>query len=214
MDSRFPLFALLLTLAISTPGCSADEQTTSPVQTPTAQVVHVVAETTMGNITLELFPDKAPETVANFLKYVDDGFYNGTIFHRVIDDFMIQGGGLTVDMVKKATRPPVGNEADNGLRNTIGTIAMARTPDPHSATSQFFINVNNNVALDHREKSSSRAWGYTVFGRVAEGIEVVNAIKKVRTGNSQGRSDVPVEPIIINQISRIQLTAEPTGAKQ
>jgi peptidyl-prolyl cis-trans isomerase B (cyclophilin B) len=174
----------------------------------------VLMQTSMGDITLELYPEKAPKSVANFLQYVDDGFYDGTIFHRVINGFMIQGGGLTPDMVKKPTRAPIINEADNGLRNTVGTIAMARTNDPHSATAQFFINVKNNSMLDHREKFSSRSWGYAVFGRVVDGMEVVGAIKTVKTGVRNGRGDVPLETVLIKKVTRINSTAEQTGAKK
>jgi peptidyl-prolyl cis-trans isomerase B (cyclophilin B) len=174
----------------------------------------VLMQTSMGDIVIELNREKAPQTVANFLQYVDDGFYNGTIFHRVINGFMIQGGGLTPEMVKKETRAPITNEADNGLRNTVGTLAMARTNSPHSATAQFFINVKNNSNLDHREKFSSRSWGYAVFGRVVDGMDVVGAIKSVKTGRHNGRGDVPLETVMINKVSRINSTAEQSGAKQ
>jgi peptidyl-prolyl cis-trans isomerase B (cyclophilin B) len=174
----------------------------------------VVLQTSMGDIVLELYPQKAPKTVANFLQYVDDGYYDGTIFHRVIDGFMIQGGGFTAEMEKKETRAPIVNEADNMLRNTIGTIAMARTGDPHSATAQFFINVASNTALDFREKTP-RAWGYAVFGRVLQGMEVVKAIKGVATGNLGAYSDVPKESVLIRKASRLNPTAEqPSGAQQ
>jgi Peptidyl-prolyl cis-trans isomerase (rotamase) - cyclophilin family len=155
--------------------------------------------TNKGDIVLQLDRAKAPRTVENFLRYVQDGFYNGTLFHRVIDGFMIQGGGFSADFVQKPTRAPIINEADNGLRNTVGTIAMARTGDPHSATAQFFINVSNNEFLDFREKTP-RAWGYAVFGRVVTGMEVVKAIKETRTGaGGMFPKDVPQEPIIIQQ---------------
>ena len=163
----------------------------------------VLLETTIGEITFELYPEKAPKSVANFLNYVEDGFYNNTIFHRVIDDFMIQGGGYTTDYKKKSAYAPIMNEADNGLRNTIGTIAMARTSDPHSATAQFFINVKNNSFLDFREKTP-RAWGYTVFGRVLKGMDIVAKLKGVQTGAGGpfGR-DVPKTQIIIKNVSLI-----------
>ena len=155
--------------------------------------------TNKGDIVLQLDRAKAPRTVENFLRYVQDGFYNGTLFHRVIDGFMIQGGGFSADFVQKPTRAPIINEADNGLRNTVGTIAMARTSDPHSATAQFFINVSNNEFLDFREKTP-RAWGYAVFGRVVTGMEVVKAIKEARTGaGGMFPKDVPQEPIIVQQ---------------
>ena len=138
----------------------------------------VLLETTSGDILVELYPDKAPETVANFLKYVDDGFYNNTIFHRVIPGFMIQGGGLTARMQQKDTSAPIKNEADNGLKNDRGTIAMARTMDPHSATAQFFINLVDNDFLNFQAPSGN-GWGYCVFGRVTEGMDVVDKIAKV-----------------------------------
>ena len=162
----------------------------------------VLMETSLGNITIELNAEKAPKSVANFLQYVDSGFYNGTIFHRVIDGFMIQGGGFDTSFNKKDTKEPVMNEADNMLRNKVGTIAMARTNDPHSATAQFFINVNNNTSLDFREKTT-RGWGYTVFGRVVKGMGVVKKIKSVKTGNHQVYRDVPVEQVIIKSVKRI-----------
>jgi cyclophilin family peptidyl-prolyl cis-trans isomerase len=162
----------------------------------------VAMETTMGTILLELYPQKAPKTVANFLEYVDSGFYNDTIFHRVIDGFMIQGGGFTEDFTKKTTRSPIINEADNMLRNKVGMIAMARTNDPHSATSQFFINVSNNSSLDYREKTI-RAWGYAVFGRVVRGMDVVKKIKSVATGNKGGYQNVPVTPVVIKSVTRV-----------
>jgi len=158
--------------------------------------------TSRGDITLELFADKAPKTVANFLEYVADAFYNDTIFHRVIDGFMIQGGGLDADLRQKATRPPVENEADNGVANATGTIAMARTSDPHSATAQFFINVSDNAFLNHRGKSPD-GWGYCVFGRVTEGMDVVNAIKGVATGRRGGMADVPQETVTILSVTQL-----------
>lgn len=162
----------------------------------------VLIKTNHGDITVELFADKAPKTVDNFLTYVNEGHYNGTIFHRVIKDFMIQGGGFTADMQQKPTHAPVENEADNGLRNTIGTLAMARTNDPHSATAQFFINTMNNDFLDFREKTP-RAWGYAVFGRVIDGMKVVNDIRNVKTGNRAMHQDVPAEDVVIESASVI-----------
>ena len=155
-------------------------------------------ETTLGDIVVELDVKRAPQTVKNFLAYARDGFYNGTIFHRVIKDFMIQGGGLTVDMQKKATRPPVINEADNGLKNDRGTVSMARTSAPNSATAQFFINTVKNDFLDHRGKTQA-GWGYCVFGKVVEGMQVVDQIEKLPTASVAGRKDVPKEPVIIKQ---------------
>ena len=156
--------------------------------------------TTFGTLILELEGEKAPKTVANFLSYVADGFYDGTIFHRVIDNFMVQGGGFDTDMRQKPTKEPVENEADNGLENAHGTIAMARTMDPHSATAQFFINVKDNDFLNHSGKNM-QGWGYTVFGRVVEGENVLDRIRVVATGNSGGHQDVPVEPIVIESVT-------------
>ena len=158
----------------------------------------VVLHTNFGEITLELFADKAPETVANFLSYVNEGFYDGVIFHRVIANFMIQGGGMNPDMSEKATKSPVKNEANNGVSNETGTIAMARTNDPHSATAQFFINVQDNSFLDFKNESMS-GWGYCVFGKVVEGMDVVNAIKAVSTGNHGMHQDVPLESVVIEK---------------
>lgn len=158
----------------------------------------VLMKTTMGDIVIELNAEAAPQTVANFLSYVKNAHYNSTIFHRVIKGFMIQGGGFSVDMRQKPTNAPIKNEADNGLRNTTGTIAMARTPDPHSATAQFFINVKDNTFLDYRGKNS-QGWGYCVFGRVIKGMDTVKAIENSPTGMRAGHQDVPVEPIMIIQ---------------
>ncbi len=156
----------------------------------------VLLETSMGLITLELYPDKAPATVANFLQYVDAGHYEGVIFHRVIENFMIQGGGFSIAMKEKPTQAPVINEADNGLSNLTGTIAMARTMEPHSASAQFFINTSDNVFLDHKGKTPD-GWGYCVFGKVVDGMDVVNKIKKVKTRRQGFHDDVPVEPVSI-----------------
>jgi len=162
---------------------------------------HVRITTNMGDIVLELDREKAPKTVENFLTYVNEGFYDGTIFHRVIDGFMVQGGGFTQDFQKKDTHAPIRNEADNGLRNKIGTVAMARTGDPHSATAQFFINVANNGFLDFREKSP-RAWGYAVFGRVIKGMPVLDKIRQSKTGSGGPfRKDVPRTPVIIEKVT-------------
>ncbi len=159
----------------------------------------VKIQTNLGVITLELDEEKAPETVANFLQYAREGFYDGTIFHRVINGFMIQGGGMESGLIQKATREPIRNEADNGLSNLNGTIAMARTMDPHSATAQFFINVADNGFLDHTAKDS-QGWGYCVFGRVTDGMDVVNKIKQVETTSQGGHQDVPLEEIVIEKI--------------
>ena len=163
----------------------------------------VLLETTSGDILVELYPDKAPETVANFLKYVDDGFYNNTIFHRVIPGFMIQGGGLTARMQQKDTSAPIKNEADNGLKNDRGTIAMARTMDPHSATAQFFINLVDNDFLNFQAPSGN-GWGYCVFGRVTEGMDVVDKIAKVKTTTVGMYQDVPPDLVVITGASRFE----------
>ena len=160
----------------------------------------VKLETSMGDIFLELDEAKAPKTVANFLSYVEAGHYDGTIFHRVIDGFMIQGGGMTADMKEKSTGAPIENEADNGLKNDTYTVAMARTSDPHSATAQFFINVKKNDFLNHAGKDM-RGWGYAVFGKVAKGHGVVNKIKAVATGRTGMHDDVPKEPVTIVKAS-------------
>ena len=154
--------------------------------------------TNFGNIDIELNFDKAPKTAANFEQYVKDGFYNGTIFHRVIDNFMIQGGGMTADMQEKSTREPIENEAANGLKNDCYTIAMARTMDPHSASSQFFINVKDNDFLNHTAPTP-QGWGYCVFGKVVAGTEVVDKIKTVQTGRHGYHDDVPLETVLIEK---------------
>lgn len=155
--------------------------------------------TNMGAIELELDRARAPKTVANFLQYAESGFYTQTLFHRVIPNFMIQGGGFAPGMRQKPTRDPIPNEADNGLKNTVGTIAMARTGDPHSATAQFFINTADNAALDHRGKNPA-GWGYAVFGRVTRGQEVVKKIASVETGRSGPHQDVPVRDVVIERV--------------
>jgi peptidyl-prolyl cis-trans isomerase B (cyclophilin B) len=160
----------------------------------------VKLETSMGDIVLELDEAQAPQTVANFLAYVDAGHYDGTIFHRVIDGFMIQGGGMTADMKEKPTQSPIPNEADNGLKNEAYTVAMARTMDPHSATAQFFINVKKNDFLNHRSKTPD-GWGYAVFGKVVKGQGVVNKVKGVPTGRKGMHDDVPVTPVTITRAS-------------
>jgi peptidyl-prolyl cis-trans isomerase B (cyclophilin B) len=161
----------------------------------------VLLETSSGEILIELFPDKAPKTVENFLAYVDDGFYDNTIFHRVIKGFMIQGGGYGPRMDEKPTRAPVENEADNGLLNDRGSIAMARTSDPHSASAQFFINLVDNAFLNHTEKDAN-GWGYCVFGRVSEGMEAVDAIAKVKTGGRGMHDDMPEDIVLITSAGR------------
>lgn len=187
-------FIAVMTLSMSV--ATAQQDTDNP---------QVTLRTSKGDITIELYPREAPISVANFLQYANDGFYDGTIFHRVISHFMIQGGGMTLveyededglHMVPKPTREPIINEADNGLKNERGTVAMARTNDVNSATSQFFINVELNGSLDHTGKENSRSWGYAVFGRVIDGMDVVDEIRFVETGPR----DVPVEPVIIESV--------------
>lgn len=160
----------------------------------------ITLHTNYGDIELELDFDKAPKSAANFKEYAESGFYDGTIFHRIINNFMIQGGGFTEEMTQKKTRDPIENEADNGLKNDKGTIAMARTMDPHSATAQFFINVADNDFLNHSGKTS-QGWGYAVFGKVTKGMEVVDKLKTVKTGSFGPHQDVPVEPVVIERVS-------------
>jgi len=188
------LFYVILILACLVSGASAQEKAQSNP--------HVLMQTSKGDIVLELHLDKAPRTVQNFMRYVDSGFYNGTIFHRVIDGFMIQGGGFSKDMLKKNTRAPIQNEANNGLGNDRGTIAMARTPDPHSATAQFFINTVDNGFLNFKSQTPS-GWGYAVFGKVIKGMAVMDAISKVPTGVTGRFRDVPKTPIEIVTIQKL-----------
>ena len=164
---------------------------------------NVLMHTNFGDITIELNYEKAPITAANFEQYVRDGFYDGVIFHRVIDGFMVQGGGFDVSMDQKETRANIENEADNGLKNDEGTLAMARTMDPHSASAQFFINVGDNAFLNHTGKDS-QGWGYAVFGKVVEGMDVVNTIKKVATTSKSGHQDVPADPVVIDSATMIE----------
>lgn len=155
-------------------------------------------ETTLGSFSIELFEDKAPISAANFLKYVDDEFFDGTIFHRIVPGFVIQGGGFTEDMTQKRTQPAIKNEADNGVKNTRGTLSMARTSDINSATSQFFVNLKDNDFLDH----SRGNFGYAVFGRVTEGMEIIDKIAAVKTGRRRGFEDVPLDPVIMTSVRR------------
>ena len=164
---------------------------------------NVLMQTNFGDITIELNYEKAPITAANFEQYVRDGFYDGVIFHRVIDGFMVQGGGFDVSMDQKETRANIENEADNGLKNDEGMLAMARTMDPHSASAQFFINVGDNAFLNHTGKDS-QGWGYAVFGKVVEGMDVVNTIKKVATTSKSGHQDVPADPVVIDSATMIE----------
>ena len=173
-------------------------QNLSAADNPTA-----VISTSMGEIKLELYADKAPVSVENFINYANSGFYDGTIFHRVISHFMIQGGGFTPDMNKKTTGEPITNEAGNGLSNLRGTVAMARTSDPHSATAQFFINTQDNRNLDYTSEANSRTWGYAVFGKVTEGMDVVENIRFVETTSAPPLSDVPKVPVVIESIKII-----------
>ena len=190
---------LFLLLALITFGAQAQENP------------HVVLHTNQGDITLELYPNKAPKTVENFLQYVRDGFYDGTIFHRVISNFMIQGGGYTQDYKRKRTRAPIPNEADNGLSNLRGTIAMARTADPHSATAQFFINVVDNKFLDYRAPTT-RGWGYCVFGRVVDGMDVVDKIRRIPTGPAGPfAKDAPRIPVVIEHAEIVTPAAANAG---
>jgi peptidyl-prolyl cis-trans isomerase B (cyclophilin B) len=163
----------------------------------------VLLETSSGDILLELFPDKAPATVENFLRYVDDGFYSDTIFHRVIKGFMIQGGGMSMRLEEKATRPPVVNEAGNGLTNARGSLSMARTSDPHSASAQFFINTVDNPGLDYRS-ADREGFGYCVFGQVLDGMDVVDKIEKIRVRTMGEHGDVPVDSVLIVTASRFE----------
>ena len=156
-------------------------------------------ETTHGSFTIELFPKEAPVTVANFLQYVDDGFFDGTIFHRIVPGFVIQGGGLTADFSNKENRDPIANEAKNGLKNSRGWLSMARTSDINSATSQFFVNLSDNAFLDH----GPRDYGYAVFGRVTEGMDTIDKIAKVKTGRRKGYQDAPLEDVIITSARRV-----------
>jgi cyclophilin family peptidyl-prolyl cis-trans isomerase len=166
--------------------------------TPTVEL-----QTSMGKIVIELDAEKAPKSVQNFLQYTKDGFYNGTVFHRVIDGFMVQGGGFTKDMEQKPANTQIINEARNGLKNERGTIAMARRAEPHSATAQFFINHKDNVMLDHTSDQSGRTWGYAVFGKVTQGMDVVDKIAKVPTGDRAMHQNVPLEPVIIQSVKII-----------
>jgi peptidyl-prolyl cis-trans isomerase B (cyclophilin B) len=184
---KLALGACLLAGFILATGLSAGAERRQPL---------VKLQTSMGDITMELYPDKAPATVANFLQYVKDGFYNGTIFHRVIPGFVIQGGGFDANLNQKPTRAPIKNEADNGLKNQAYTLSMARTMDPDSATSQFFINLKDNQALDHTGKNP-RGWGYAVFAKVVQGKEVVDKIAAVPTATRGMHEGVPVTPVTI-----------------
>jgi len=192
------LAALIFTFGLSV-GLSLTALAANPV---------VEMKTNMGTITIELNQEKAPNSVENFLQYVKSGFYTNTIFHRVIEGFMIQGGGFEVGMKEKSTSSPIKNEANNGLKNERGTISMARTGNPHSATAQFFINVQNNAALNH--VSPELNWGYAVFGKVTSGMDVVDKIKAVRTGNEGMFQNVPLEPVVIQSVKLVDTTKPET----
>jgi peptidyl-prolyl cis-trans isomerase B (cyclophilin B) len=166
-------------------------------------MAQVLLKTNKGDITLSLDGTKAPKTVANFLQYVKSGHYDGTIFHRVIDNFMIQGGGMTAGLKEKSSGAQIENEANNGLKNERGTVAMARTSDPHSATAQFFINVNDNDFLNHTAPNA-QGWGYAVFGKVTGGLDVVDVIRKVKTGNAGFHQDVPAEDVVIEKATVLE----------
>ena len=188
------IIAILIVFGVVLAAGAADQLVGNP---------KVVLETSKGKIVIELYLQKAPETVVNFLDYVDAKFYDGTIFHRVIPNFMIQGGGFTSDMKRKPGKGPIKNEADRGLKNDRGTIAMARTGDPHSATAQFFINSANNDFLDHKNKTQ-QGWGYAAFGKVIEGMDVIDAISAVKTTKRGSFRDVPVEEVVIKSAGRFK----------
>jgi peptidyl-prolyl cis-trans isomerase B (cyclophilin B) len=196
MNLSLAFLACLLAIVGSASGAGPEKAPQAPSHP------QVLLETSKGNFTLELYPDKAPKTVDNFLQYVKAGFYNNTIFHRVIPDFMVQGGGFTPDMTQKPTRAPVQNEADNRLLNERGTVAMARTGDPNSATGQFFVNLKNNGFLNFTGKTTS-GWGYTVFAKVVDGMDVVDVIAAVPTTRKGMYENVPVEAVIIKKASLV-----------
>jgi peptidyl-prolyl cis-trans isomerase A (cyclophilin A) len=201
---RTAIFGLVMCFATlgaprSASGAESKAEPTKGAKVSAEKNPQVVMETSMGTIEIELFNDKAPISTANFLKYVDEGFYNGTIFHRVISNFMIQGGGFTENMSQKPTHEKIKNEATNGLKNELGTLAMARTNEVDSATAQFFINVKDNEFLNH---SGPNNYGYAVFGKVTKGMDVVEKIKAVKTGNTGGMGDVPVTPVVIKSVKR------------
>jgi len=192
---------LVTSLFVLVPLLAFAQQAESPLPNPfEKELPTAVIHTDLGDIKVELYADQAPETVENFLNYARKGHYDGTVFHRVISDFMIQGGGFTADLEPKPTEPPIKNEADNGLSNERGAIATARATDPHSANAQFFINVVDNPALDHRGKQSGRTWGYAVFGHVVEGMDVVDEIRFVPTEARGSQQNIPVEPVVIESV--------------
>lgn len=205
---------MLPTLALAQDtGTAAESVAAEPVAA--APAPRVALHTNLGDIIIELDPVKAPLSSENFLTYVKDGFYNGTVFHRVIDNFMAQGGGFTADLQQKPTRAPIRNEANNGLSNLRGTIAMARTGDPHSANSQFFINLVDNPRLDHVNEQSGMTWGYAVFGKVVEGMDVVDKIRAIPTGG-QGpfRTDVPTQAVVIERAEVLASAPAPADSAE
>ena len=197
------LFAVLVVLGCRSGSPIPSGGSQDPSEPDKTAAVVVLMRTSMGPIKIQLYPDKVPGTVANFLTYVDEAFYDGTIFHRVINDFMIQGGGFTPDMQERTAHPPIPNEARDDLKNLRGTVAMARTPAIHSASSQFFINVKDNAVLDHADETP-RGFGYCVFGKVVEGMDVVDRIRSVATARIGGYDDVPSEPVIIESVRRAE----------
>lgn len=206
----------LFTLMLGMAGCGASEPGKQTVSTQPAAGQpanpRVLIETSKGNITVEVFTGQAPQSAGNFLNYAKTGFYDGLVFHRVIPGFMIQGGGMTPDMTEKPKNAPIRNEADNGLKNLRGTLAMARTGDPHSASSQFFINVADNAFLNHRGKSAE-GWGYAVFGQVVDGMDVVDAIVAVPRGNRGPYGDVPVEPVVMQRVTVLPQSSAPGAVR-
>ncbi|MCB1560294.1 MAG: peptidyl-prolyl cis-trans isomerase [Xanthomonadales bacterium] len=216
--------ARLIAVTALLPIAAIAQEAATPVAKPAADAApteaaapatRVAITTNMGRMIVELDAAKAPGSVANFLQYVDSGFYDGTVFHRVINNFMIQGGGFTADLQRKPTKAPIPNEANNGLSNLRGTIAMARTSDPNSATSQFFINTVDNPRLDFVSEQNAYTWGYAVFGKVVEGMDVVDAIRAVETG-AQGpfQKDVPKQAVIIEHIQRVAADAVPASGAE
>ena len=212
------LFSLLLLL----PGFAVAQQVSKPAAKPAeasatepAAAPQVTFKTSLGEFTVELYPDKAPKTVDNFLEYVNSGFYDGTVFHRVVDNFMVQGGGFTQDLKHKPTRPAIPNEANNGLSNVRGSLAMARTMDPQSATAQFFINVVDNPRIDFSGDQNSQTWGYCVFGKVISGMDVIDKIKALPTG-AMGPflSEVPMPPPVIEKASMVKTGMPEANAKK
>ncbi len=214
--SLFPTTLFIGALMLGMSGCGASEPGKQAVSTAPAAGQpanpRVLIETSKGNITVEVFPAQAPKSAENFINYVKTGYYDGLIFHRVIPGFMVQGGGMLPDMSEKAEKTPIQNEADNGLKNLRGTLAMARTNEPHSASSQFFINVADNAFLNHRGKSPE-GWGYAVFGQVVDGMDVVDAIVAVPRGNRGPHGDVPIEPILMQRVSLLLEAPAPDAAQ-